>query len=93
MNVPFHRPGPLLPPRYRQSWLLHRLGHPNAVAESFFQLLKQERIKRKIYITWQEESSDVFDTLRSSTARNAAMVQLYRQSLVTRAAFCRNRSK
>ncbi len=33
----------------------------NAVAESFFQLLKRERIKRKIYITREDARSDVFD--------------------------------
>lgn len=36
-------------------------GHDNAVAESFFQLLKRERIKRKIYGTRQDARSDVFD--------------------------------
>lgn len=35
--------------------------HDNAVAESFFQLLKRERIKRKIYSTRDEARSDVFD--------------------------------
>ena len=35
--------------------------HDNAVAESFFQLLKRERIRRKIYSTRQEARSDVFD--------------------------------
>ena len=35
--------------------------HDNAVAESFFQLLKRERIKRKIYITREDARSDVFD--------------------------------
>ncbi len=35
--------------------------HDNAVAESFFQLLKRERIKRKIYATREEARSDVFD--------------------------------
>ncbi|WP_462173390.1 IS3 family transposase [Pseudoalteromonas xiamenensis] len=35
--------------------------HDNAVAESFFQLLKRERIKRKIYSTRGEARSDVFD--------------------------------
>jgi putative transposase len=33
--------------------------HDNAVAESFFQLLKRERIRRKIYSTRQD--ADVFD--------------------------------
>lgn len=35
--------------------------HDNAVAESFFQLLKRERIKRKIYTTREYARSDVFD--------------------------------
>jgi len=33
----------------------------NAVAESFFQLLKRERVKRKIYSTRQEARNDIFD--------------------------------
>ena len=35
--------------------------HDNAVAESFFQLLKRERIKRKIYATRDAARSDIFD--------------------------------
>ncbi len=35
--------------------------HDNAVAESFFQLLKRERIKKKIYGMREETCSDVFD--------------------------------
>ena len=35
--------------------------HDNAVAESFFQLLKRERIKRRIYATRDEARSDIFD--------------------------------
>lgn len=35
--------------------------HDNAVAEIFFQMLKRERIKRKIYITRQDAHGDVFD--------------------------------
>ncbi len=35
--------------------------HDNAVAESFFQLLKRERIRRKTYSTREEARSDVFD--------------------------------
>ena len=35
--------------------------HDNAVAESFFQLLKRERIKRKIYSNRAEARRDVFD--------------------------------
>jgi putative transposase len=35
--------------------------HDNAVAASFFQLLKRQRIKRKIYTSRQDARSDVFD--------------------------------
>ena len=35
--------------------------HDNAVAESFFQLLKRERIKRKIYATRDAARQDIFD--------------------------------
>lgn len=35
--------------------------HDNAVAESFFQLLKRERIRRRIYPTRDEAKSDVFN--------------------------------
>lgn len=35
--------------------------HDNAVAESFFQLLKRERIRRKIYDTHDDARADVFD--------------------------------
>ena len=35
--------------------------HDNAVAESFFQLLKRERIRRKIYSSRQDARADVFD--------------------------------
>lgn len=35
--------------------------HDNAVAESFFQLLKRERIKRRIYASREEARSDVFE--------------------------------
>ncbi len=34
--------------------------HDNAVTESFFQLLKRERIRKYIYATRQEARSDVF---------------------------------
>ena len=42
---------------------MSRMGncHDNAVAESFFQLLKRERIKRKTYTTREEAKTDVFD--------------------------------
>ncbi|SFV16721.1 IS3 family transposase, partial [Pseudoduganella namucuonensis] len=35
--------------------------HDNAVAESFFQLLKRERIKRKTYATREDARQDIFD--------------------------------
>lgn len=35
--------------------------HDNAVAESFFQLLKRERIRRKVYRTRDEARQDIFD--------------------------------
>ncbi|HBR4565325.1 IS3 family transposase [Klebsiella pneumoniae] len=35
--------------------------HDNVVAESFFQLLKRERIKKKLYGTREEARSDIFD--------------------------------
>lgn len=35
--------------------------HDNAVAESFFQLLKRERVKRKIYNSRDEARADLFD--------------------------------
>jgi len=35
--------------------------YDNALAESFFQLLKRERIRRKTYTTREEPRSDVFD--------------------------------
>ncbi len=35
--------------------------YDNAVAESFFQLLKRERVRRKIYNTRQEARDDIFD--------------------------------
>ena len=35
--------------------------HDNAVAESFFQLLKRERIRRRTYSTRAEARQDVFD--------------------------------
>ena len=50
--------------------------HDNAVAESFFQLLKRERIRREIYPNRDTARADVFDyiemfynpTRRHSTA-------------------------
>lgn len=35
--------------------------HDNAVAKSFFQLLKRERVKRKIYKNREDARRDIFD--------------------------------
>lgn len=35
--------------------------HDNAVAESFFQLLKRERIRRRVYATREQARADIFD--------------------------------
>ena len=35
--------------------------HDNAVAESFFQLLKRERIKKKIYVSRLDVRADIFE--------------------------------
>lgn len=35
--------------------------HDNAVVESFFNLLKRERIRRRTYKTWVDARQDVFD--------------------------------
>jgi putative transposase len=35
--------------------------HDNAVAESFFQLLNRERIRRRTYLTREAARQDVFD--------------------------------
>lgn len=39
----------------------HGNCHDNAVAESFFQLLKRERIKRKVYSNRDDARRDIFD--------------------------------
>ena len=35
--------------------------HDNAVAESFFQLLKRERIKKRVYTTREQARTDIFN--------------------------------
>jgi len=35
--------------------------HDNAVAESFFNLLKRERVRRRLYKTRDEARKDIFD--------------------------------
>lgn len=49
--------------------------HDNAVAESFFQLLKRERIKRKIYSTREDARRDIFNYIEmfyNSVRRHSA---------------------
>jgi len=48
--------------------------YDNAVAESFFQLLKRERIRRKTYATRKDARDDVFDISNFSTIRKESMV-------------------
>lgn len=36
-------------------------GHDNAVSEGFFQLLKRERIRRRVYATRDDARADVFN--------------------------------
>lgn len=52
--------------------------HDNAVAESFFQLLKRERIKKKISGTREEARSDVFDYIEMFITSGVGMVQVIR---------------
>lgn len=69
--------------------------HDNAVAESFFQLLKRERIKRKIYKTRQLARQDIFDYIemfynpirRHSHAANLSPVN-YEQQYFSEAMNC-----
>lgn len=61
--------------------------HDNAVAESFFQLLKRERIRRQIYSTRQDARADVFNYIemfynpkrRHSTSGNVSPVEFEMQ--------------
>jgi putative transposase len=61
--------------------------HDNAVAESFFQLLKRERIHRRIYISRDEARQDVFDYIemfynpkrRHSCSNNMSPVEYEKQ--------------
>lgn len=61
--------------------------HDNAVAESFFQLLKRERIKRRTYADREEARQDVFNYIemfynpirRHGSAGNLAPVEFERR--------------
>jgi putative transposase len=69
--------------------------HDNAVAESFFQLLKRERIRRKTYATRQEARSDVFSYIemfynpirRHSSADGLSPIEFERRNSVRLEAF------
>lgn len=50
--------------------------HDNAVAESFFQLLKRERIKRESMQLELEQDPISLNILRCSIIQNADMVQM-----------------
>ncbi len=58
--------------------------HDNAVAESFFQLLKRERIKKKIYGTREEARSDIFDYIEmfyNSKRRHGSSVRCHQRNM------------
>jgi putative transposase len=60
--------------------------HDNAVAESFFQLLKRERIKKRIYGTRDEARSDIFDYIEmfyNSKRRHGSSEQMHRLNMKT----------
>ena len=52
--------------------------HDNAVAESFFQLLKRERIKKRIYGTRDEARNDIFDHIEMFYTVSVGMVRASR---------------
>ena len=66
--------------------------HDNAVAESFFNLLKRERIRRRTYRTRHDARQDVFDyikmfyNLKRKHARNGMLspAEFERQQMMTR---------
>ena len=47
--------------------------HDNAVVESFFQLLKRERIKRKTYASRAKAREDIFDYIKMFYARRKSL--------------------
>lgn len=46
--------------------------HDNAVAESFFQLLKRERVRRQIYARRSQARADIFNCIEMIDNRQAA---------------------
>lgn len=61
--------------------------HDNAVAESFFQLLKRERVRRQIYARRSQARADIFNCIemiynpkrRHDTAGNTSPVEFERR--------------
>ncbi len=48
--------------------------HDDAIAKSFFQLLKREQIRRKTYTTHEEARSDIFESRYPITLNNETAV-------------------
>jgi putative transposase len=65
--------------------------YDNAVAESFFQLLKRERIRRKTYLDREEARRDIFNYIemfynpkrRHGYANNVSPVKCVFRAIVT----------
>ena len=65
--------------------------HDNAVADSFFQLLKRERIHRQIYLIRQDARADVFNDIemfynpkhRHNTSGGVSSVEFEKTSIPT----------
>ena len=51
--------------------------HDKAVAESFFQLLKRERIRRQIYANRRDARADVFNYMHQRSGRGAQWLALW----------------
>lgn len=66
--------------KHNQDASMSRRGncHDNAVAESFFKLLKRERIRRQKYLTHDAARQDVFDLATISQTQNAGCMIEFR---------------
>lgn len=55
--------------------------YDNACAESFFALLKRERIRRKIYRSREEDKADIFNYIELfyNPTRRHGIIMIYRQ--------------
>ncbi len=65
----------------------------NEVAESFFQLLKRGRIRRRTYNTWEDARQDVFDyiemfynPIRRHSHNNGISLARFEQQFIERLA-------